>query len=41
MKVVWANEPPITTNIIMSSLAGRAWKMTVISLYAPARTGAF
>lgn len=21
MKVVWANEPPITTNIIMSSLA--------------------
>ena len=34
MKVVWANEPPITTNIIMEQLVnGRAWKaQTVISL---------
>lgn len=34
MKVVWANEPPITTNIIMEQLGnGRGWKaQTVISL---------
>ena len=34
MKVVWANEPPITTNIIMEQLGnGRSWKaQTVISL---------
>lgn len=34
MKVVWANEPPITTNIIMQQLGyEREWKaQTVISL---------
>lgn len=34
MKVVWANEPPITTNIIMNQLGKeREWKVqTVISL---------
>jgi predicted transcriptional regulator len=34
MKVVWANEPPITTNIIMQQLGReRKWKaQTVISL---------
>jgi len=34
MKVVWANEPPITTNIIMKQLGNeREWKVqTVISL---------
>lgn len=34
MKVVWANEPPITTNIIMDQLGNeREWKaQTVISL---------
>ncbi len=34
MKVVWANEPPITTNIIMQHLGNeREWKApTVISL---------
>jgi len=34
MKVVWANDPPITTNIIMEQLGNeRAWKaQTVISL---------
>jgi predicted transcriptional regulator len=34
MKVVWANDPPITTNIIMQQLGNeRAWKaQTVISL---------
>lgn len=34
MKVVWANEPPITTNIIMAQLGNhKAWKaQTVISL---------
>ena len=34
MKVVWANEPPITTNIIMKQLGkDREWKaQTVISL---------
>ena len=34
MKVVWANEPPITTNIIMQQLGHkREWKaQTVISL---------
>jgi predicted transcriptional regulator len=34
MKVVWANEPPITTNIVMRQLGNeRAWKaQTVISL---------
>lgn len=34
MKVVWANEPPITTSIIMEQLGNeRAWKaQTVISL---------
>lgn len=34
MKVVWANEPPITTNIIMEQLGNeRNWKaQTVISL---------
>jgi len=34
MKVVWANEPPITTNIIMEQLGKkRGWKApTVISL---------
>ncbi len=34
MKVVWANEPPITTNIIMQQLGNeRKWKaQTVISL---------
>ncbi len=34
MKVAWANEPPITTHIIMEQLAnGREWKaQTVISL---------
>ncbi|MDR0999427.1 MAG: BlaI/MecI/CopY family transcriptional regulator [Clostridiales bacterium] len=34
MKVVWANEPPITTNIIMRQLGNeREWKaQTVISL---------
>jgi predicted transcriptional regulator len=34
MKVVWANEPPITTNIIMEQLGReREWKaQTVISL---------
>ncbi len=34
MKVVWANEPPITTNIIMQQLGHeRKWKaQTVISL---------
>ena len=34
MKVVWANEPPITTNIIMQQLGNeREWKaQTVISL---------
>jgi len=34
MKVVWANEPPITTNIIMEQLGNeRKWKaQTVISL---------
>lgn len=34
MKVVWANEPPITTNIVMKQLGKeREWKaQTVISL---------
>lgn len=34
MKVVWANEPPITTNIIMQQIGNeRDWKaQTVISL---------
>lgn len=34
MKVVWANEPPITTNIVMEQLGKeREWKaQTVISL---------
>lgn len=34
MKVVWANEPPITTNIIMQQLGNeREWRaQTVISL---------
>ena len=34
MKVVWANEPPITTNIVMQQLGnGREWKaQTTISL---------
>ncbi len=34
MKVVWANEPPITTNIIMQQLGNeREWKaQTIISL---------
>ena len=34
MKVVWSNEPPITTNIIMQQLGNeREWKaQTVISL---------
>jgi predicted transcriptional regulator len=34
MRVVWANEPPITTNIVMRQLGdGREWKaQTVISL---------
>ncbi len=34
MKVVWANEPPITTNMIMEALGNeREWKApTVISL---------
>ena len=34
MKVVWANEPPITTNTVMEQLGGeRGWKaQTVISL---------
>ena len=34
MKVVWANEPPITTNIVMQQLGNeREWKaQTVISL---------
>lgn len=34
MKVVWANEPPITTNIIMEQLGNnKGWKaQTVISL---------
>ena len=34
MKVVWANEPPITTNVIMEQLGNeREWKApTVISL---------
>ncbi len=34
MKVVWANEPPITTNMVMDQLGNeRAWKApTVISL---------
>lgn len=34
MKVVWANDPPITTNIIMEQLGNeREWKaQTVISL---------
>lgn len=34
MKVVWANEPPITTNIVMQQLGHeREWKaQTVISL---------
>ncbi len=34
MKVVWANEPPITTNIIMQQLGNeREWRVqTVISL---------
>ena len=34
MKVVWANDPPITTNIIMKQLGNeREWKVqTVISL---------
>jgi predicted transcriptional regulator len=34
MKVVWANEPPVTTNIIMQQLGHeREWKaQTVISL---------
>ena len=34
MKVVWANEPPITTNVIMEQLGReREWKaQTVISL---------
>jgi len=34
MKVVWANEPPITTNIIMQQLGNeRGWKpQTTISL---------
>ncbi|WMJ88749.1 BlaI/MecI/CopY family transcriptional regulator [Anaerocolumna sp. MB42-C2] len=34
MKVVWANEPPITTNMIMETLGNeREWKApTVISL---------
>ena len=34
MKVVWANDPPITTNIIMQQLGNeRGWKaQTVISL---------
>lgn len=32
MKVVWANEPPVTTNIIMQQL-GKEWrKQTLISL---------
>ena len=37
MKVVWANEPPITTNIIMQQLGNeREWKaQTVISLMLP------
>ncbi len=34
MKVVWANDPPITTNIIMEQLGNnKGWKaQTVISL---------
>lgn len=34
MKVVWANEPPITTNIIMEQLRGKKkWKpQTIITL---------
>ena len=34
MKVVWANEPPITTNIVMEQLGkARNWKaQTIISL---------
>lgn len=34
MKIVWANEPPITTNIIMEQLGNeKGWKaQTVISL---------
>ncbi|MCL1788431.1 MAG: BlaI/MecI/CopY family transcriptional regulator [Defluviitaleaceae bacterium] len=34
MKVVWANEPPITTNTVMQQLGGeRGWKaQTTISL---------
>lgn len=34
MKVVWANEPPITTNVVMEQLGSkREWKApTVISL---------
>ncbi len=34
MKVVWANEPPITTNIIMEQLGGKKkWKpQTIITL---------
>ncbi|QAT48967.1 BlaI/MecI/CopY family transcriptional regulator [Caproiciproducens sp. NJN-50] len=34
MKVVWANEPPITTNMVMERLGNeRGWKVpTVISL---------
>lgn len=34
MKIVWANEPPITTNIVMEQLGNeREWKaQTVISL---------
>lgn len=34
MKVVWANEPPITTNMVMEQLGNeRKWKApTVISL---------
>ena len=34
MKVVWANEPPVTTNIIMEQLGNKkGWKaQTVISL---------
>jgi predicted transcriptional regulator len=36
MKIVWANEPPITTSIIMEQLGNeRAWKaQTIITLMA-------
>ena len=35
MKVIWANEPPITTNIIMEQLGEKKkWKrQTIITLY--------